>query len=138
MRPGGRLRFGTEHPWPKAVRRADFDRVGGYPHVGYGEDQAFGRLIGPAQVVSSARCWCTLATNAREVFGKARWIGRGPLFERERPPLRALLPTTSWRKAAEHLRARQPRAAYVRVLYDLGRLLGYVESRAVPCLRSRA
>jgi glycosyltransferase involved in cell wall biosynthesis len=138
MRPGSSLRFGHEHPWPKAVRRGDFDRAGGYPKVGYGEDQIFGSRIGPARVAHSARCWCTLATTGPEVFAKARWIGRGPLFERDRPSLRALLPPTSWSRAIALLRARRPRAAYVRVLYDAGRLLGYLESRVLPQLRHRA
>ena len=137
-RPGRQPRFGDESPFPKAVRREDFDRVGGYPHLGYGEDEAFGRLIGPARVVHGARFDFTLPTGAREVFGKARWIGRGPRFERERPPLRTLLPPASWRAALGHLLARRPRAACVRVLYDAGLLLGYLESRVVRQVRQRA
>ncbi|MFL5865625.1 MAG: glycosyltransferase [Thermoleophilaceae bacterium] len=136
--PGERPRFGDRNPWPKAVRREDFERAGGYPRVGYGEDVDFGRRIGPAHVVHAARFRFTLPTGPREVFGKARWIGRGPRFERERPPLRTLLPPWSWRKALRHLRARRPRAACVRVLYDAGLLLGYFESRLLPSRRQRA
>lgn len=130
--------YGAEHRWPKAVRRVDFERVGGYPRIGYGEDQFFGARIGPAKVVRSARWWFTLPTSPGEVFAKARWIGRGPLFEDRRPPLRKLLPPTSLSLAFALLRARRPRAAVVRVLYDTGRLLGYTESRLRPSLRQRA
>lgn len=137
MRPGRQLHFGDEHPWPKAVRRSSLEQIGGYPAVGYGEDRIFGERIGPALVVHSARCWCTLATTSSEVFVKSRWIGRGPLFERKRS-LRSLLPPSSWRRTLALLRARRPRAAYVRALYDAGRLLGYLESRILPSLRDRA
>lgn len=136
--PGGRVRFGEYNHISKAVRRADYVRVGGYPHLGYGEDAFFGRQIGPALVVHSAHFGFTLPSGAYEVFAKARWIGRGPLFAEHRPPLKRLLPPSSWREAWGLLRARRPRAACVRVLYDSGRLVGFLESRIVPTLRHRA
>jgi glycosyltransferase involved in cell wall biosynthesis len=137
-RPGRRPRFGAESPFPKALRREDLMRVGGYPRVGYGEDDELGRVLGPARVVHAARFDFTLPTGASEVFGKARWIGRGPRFERERPPLRDLLPPASCRAALDHLLARRPRAALVRLLYDAGLLVGFLESRVLPRLRQRA
>jgi glycosyltransferase involved in cell wall biosynthesis len=132
MRPP---RFGDSNGVVKALRREDFDRVGGYPTAGYGVDQIFGRLAGPALVVHEARCRFTLPTGPAEIFGKARWIGRGPLFASQRPPLWKLLPPVSWWRAAKLLAAGHPRTAWVRVLYDAGTALGFAESKLRPNLR---
>jgi len=136
---GGPQRYGETHPFPKALRRADYERAGGYPAVGHGEDAEFGMRTGPALVVPDARFRFTLPTGAGEVFGKARWIGRGPRFERERPPLRRLTPPWSVAAAGKLLlRDRDARAAVVRLVYDAGLLVGFAESRIRPRLRQIA
>ena len=84
--------YGERAPYVKALRRRDFEQLGGYPRVGHGEDQVFGREAGPAVVVRDARWWVSLPSRPREVFLKARWIGRGVRFDRERPPLWTMLP----------------------------------------------
>lgn len=137
-RPGVAVTFGEHNPWPKAMRREDLVRIGGYPRVGYGEDRVLGDLTGPALVVHSARFWYRLPSTSRDIFVKSRWIGRGPFFEQNRPPLHELLPPTSWAKALRYVRARRPRAAWVKVLHDAGRLFGFIESRLAPGLRDRA
>ena len=135
----GVQRYGATHPFPKALRRGDYERAGGYPAVGHGEDELFGARTGPALVVPEARFRFTLPTGAAEVFRKARWIGRGPRFEREHPPLHRLSPPWSLVAALRLLAAeRDPRAALVRVLYDAGLLLGFGESRVRPRLRQVA
>lgn len=137
LRPGGKQRYGDSHPFPKAVRRADLERAGGYPGGGYGEDAALGEALGEAIVVHAARWHFTLPTRAGEVFAKARWMGRSPQFARD-PRLAELLPHRSWSRAAALLLERRPRAAAVRVLYDAGRLLGFVEGRVSPKASARA
>lgn len=130
--------YGRENHIGKAVRRADLARVGGYPRAGYGEDALLGELIGPATVVPEARWNYSLPTSAREIFAKSRWIGRGPLFARDHPPFWRLLPPASCLRALRHARAGHPDAAAATVLYDAGRVLGYVEGRLIPSLRARA
>jgi glycosyltransferase involved in cell wall biosynthesis len=130
--------FADSHPFPKALRRSDLLASGGYPVTGHGEDQVLGARLGPARVVPEAHVRFTLPTSPGEVFGKARWIGRGPRFARERPPIRRLLPPESWWKAARLLRAGRRRAACVRVIYDAGLVLGFLESKLRPGVRNVA
>ena len=131
-------RRGPTHAFPKALRRTDFERLGGYPHVGFGEDQVFGERAGPAVVVPEARYSFTLPWSTRQILRKSRWIGRGPRFERERPPMARLLPPASLAEAARLARVGDVRTAWVRLLYDSGRLLGFVESRLLPHRRNVA
>jgi hypothetical protein len=130
--------FGGTHPWPQAVRRTDFERVGGYPHVGYGEDLIFGRLLPPAIVVPEACFKVTIPATVREIARTSRWIGRGPRFAVERPPLRHLVPPWSLLRATRWMRCGRPGAAVVQLIYDAGRLIGYVESRLRPGVRNAA
>ncbi len=137
-RDGDPPRFTTPHSVSRAVRRADFERVGGYPQVGYGEDELFGRLIGPARVVDDAGWIFTLPTGVREIFLKARWIGRGPRFSRERPSMWRVSPLGSVPSAVAHLLAGRSRTAAVRLIYDAGLFVGFVESRLRPGVRNHA
>jgi glycosyltransferase involved in cell wall biosynthesis len=138
VRDGRPPRFSTPHPIAKAVRRADFERVGGYPPVGYGEDEPFGRLVGPALVVDDARWEFTLPTGIREIFFKARWIGRGPRFSLERPARWRFSPLGSVPAAIAHLLAGRARTAAVRLIYDAGLCIGVLEARLRPDLRRHA
>lgn len=137
-RPGIPVTFGQHNPWPKAMRREDLARIGGYPQVGYGEDRVLGHLTGPALVVHSARFWYRLPTTSREILLRSRWVGRGPFFSTNRPPLHKWLPPISWVEALRYLRARRGRAAWVKVLHDAGRVWGFIEGRLAPVLRDRA
>lgn len=121
--------YGDQAPYVKALRRRDFERLGGYPRVGYGEDEVFGRDAGPAIVVRDARWWVSVPSGVREVFLKSRWIGRGIRFDRERPPLWTMLPPPSLARAAWLLVRGHFRTALVRVLYDAGLLLGVMDRR---------
>jgi len=121
--------FGEIAPYCKAVRRSVFEEVGGYPRSGYGEDEVFGLQVGPAFVVRDALWYVSLPSGVLEIFRKARWIGRGTRFDRERPPLWTMLPPPSLARALWQLVRGRPRTAAVRVLYDAGLLLGYVDRR---------
>jgi glycosyltransferase involved in cell wall biosynthesis len=138
IRDGRPPRFRTPHRIVKAVRRADFERVGGYPQIGYGEDEPFGRLIGPALVVDDAGWMFTLPTGVREIFFKARWIGRAPQFSRQRPAIWRFTPLGSIPAAASHLFAGRGRAALVRLIFDAGLSVGFVESHLRPSVRHHA
>lgn len=128
--------YGQVHPWPKAVCRSALERAGGYPHVGYGEDLYFGHRVGPAVVVPDARWRASVPSGPVEVARHARWIGRGPRFEREHPPLWRLVPPASLAFAAAWLARGEARTAAAKVLYDAGRLVGFLESRLRPSLRA--
>lgn len=130
--------IGATRAFPKAVRRFDFLRVGGYPHAGYGEDEIFGHRLGPALVVPEARFRFTLPSALREVFRTARWIGRGPRFRRERPRCgacfrrpRCCAPHSCWRAARTRQHARG-------MIYDAGLVLGFLESTIRPGVRNVA
>jgi glycosyltransferase involved in cell wall biosynthesis len=138
IRDGRPPRFRTPHWIAKAVRRADFERVGGYPRVGYGEDEVFTRLIGPAVVVDDARWETTLPTGVREIFCKALWIGRGLRDSREQLALWRFSPLRSVPAAIAHLLAGRARSAAVRLIFDAGFYLGVVEARLRPDLRRHA
>jgi hypothetical protein len=97
-----------------------------------------GRLLGPARVVDDAGWVFTLPTRVREIFLKARWIGRGPRFARERPAAWRLTPLGSVPAAVAHLLAGRPRAAVVQLIYDAGLCVGLIESRLRPAVRHHA
>lgn len=122
----------------RALRRSRFEEVGGYPPAGYGGDELFSAKVGEALVAHDARLRYTLPEGAGEIFGKARWIGRGPLFARDRPPLWELLPPHSWISALRIARTGHRHAALTRVVYDAGLLLGFLESRLRPRVRNVA
>jgi glycosyltransferase involved in cell wall biosynthesis len=130
--------YGETNSIAKAVRRADVLGVGGYPHVGYGEDLELGKLVGPAQVIPDAHWHVTLPSSMREIFRAARWIGRGPRFERGRPALWRLLPPASWARALGQLPAGGMRLTAVQLVYDVGRVAGFAESRIRRRLRAVA
>jgi glycosyltransferase involved in cell wall biosynthesis len=137
IKDGRPPRFSTPHWFVKAVRREDFERVGGYPREGYGSDETFGRLVGPAVVVDAG--WdFTLPTGVREIYGKARWIGRGPQFARQRPPLWKFSPLGSIPASIRLLARGDPRSALVRLIYDAGLLVGFAESHLRPSVRHHA
>lgn len=138
LRTYERKPFGREHAWPKAVRRDVLERIGGYPRAAAGEDRILGSLTGPALVVHSARWWYRQPSTVRDVFAKSRWHGREHLFAEKRGPLYQMLPPVSVKRAIRLARIRRPRAACVRVLFDAGCLLGFIESRLFPGLRDLA
>jgi glycosyl transferase family 2 len=132
-------RRAATHPWPIAMRRADLEAAGGYPHVGHGEDEELGRRLGaPALVVPAASYASSVPCTWVEVLRTARWIGRGPRFRRERGPLRHLMPPWLLIRAMRLLVAGEATTALVRVLYDAGVLFGFLEARLLPSRASRA
>jgi glycosyltransferase involved in cell wall biosynthesis len=132
---GREIRRRGTYPYPKALRRADLLRVGGYPHARRGEGFLLGRLLGPAVVVPEAEYRFSLPTGTWEAFDKSRSVGRGPLFEEQRPPLSTMLPPRSWWTAARFAARRDAKAAWVQLLWDAGLTIGLVESRLRPSLR---
>ena len=127
--------FTTPHGMAKAVRRSDFERVGGYPDGGgYGADWEFGRAVGPAVVVQEARWRTTVPSGPGELFNKARWIGRSEPFEDDAPRL----PLASGWKTARLLAGGHARAACARALHDAGLVTGLIERRIRPGARNVA
>ena len=131
-------RFQSPHRIPKAMRTADFRAVRGFPEVGYGEDELLGERLGPAMVVDDAHWEFTLPTGAREIFGKARWIGRGPQFARQRPALWRLTPIGVAPVILRLLARREFGAALVRLIYSSGLLVGFAERHLRPAVRNHA
>jgi glycosyltransferase involved in cell wall biosynthesis len=127
--------YGSTNPIAKAVRRKIVLGLGGYPHAGWGEDLLLGERVGPALVVPDARWQVTVPASSREIFRSARWMGRGPRFKRERPPLWLLLPPVGWARAIARARHGGTRLAWVQLLYDAGRVIGLAESGLRPRLR---
>ena len=127
--------YGSTNLIAKAVRRKIVLELGGYPHAGWGEDLLLGERVGPALVVPDARWQVTVPSSSREIFRSARWMGRGPRFERERPPLWLLLPPIGWTRAVGRVRQGGMRLAWVQLLYDVGRVIGFAESRLRPRFR---
>jgi glycosyltransferase involved in cell wall biosynthesis len=131
--------IGSTHPCPRAVLADELLNRGGYPVSGYGEDHALGEAVGDAVVIEEAELEYTLPTHAREVLDKARWFGRGPRFARgERPGPVWLMPFLSLVRAVRLLRAAEYEAAVVRLVYDIGLVVGFVESRLSPSAGRRA
>jgi hypothetical protein len=80
----------------------------------------------------------TLPSGVREIYGKARWIGRGPQFARQRPPLWKFSPLGSIPASIRLLARGDPRSALVRLIYDAGLLVGFAESHLRPSVRHHA
>jgi glycosyltransferase involved in cell wall biosynthesis len=118
----------------RAVRRSDFLRVGGYDDVGYGEDMTLAPKLGvPAIAVPGAVIWHHNPDSLGEIWGNARWIGRGvrvreiPHVVRRYWPGRSL--RLGWRIAR---RSGRPRFLAFKLVYDAGVVLGYVQSQLRP------
>jgi glycosyltransferase involved in cell wall biosynthesis len=104
----------------------------------FGDHAELGRLLGSAHVAPDAHFAFTPPAGALEILVKSRWVGRGPRFARERPPLWHLLPPVSLARAGVLAARGLVRPALVHVLYDAGRLLGFCERRLRPSLASAA
>ena len=132
---GRRPTYGSTNLIAKAVRRKIVLDLGGYPPVGWGEASASWRARWPSTRRADARWHVTVPSSSREIFRSARWMGRGPRFERDRPPLWMLLPPVGWTRAVGRVRQGGMRLAWVQLLYDVGRVIGFAESHLRPQLR---
>lgn len=104
--------FRPDHPdrWEifRAFRRKDFEAVGGFGEIGYGEDVTLGARLGAlAHRVDGAVCWHFEPDHLRDIARTARWYGRGatirPSTARAARPHRSMVRAV--RMAVRHRRA---------------------------------
>jgi glycosyltransferase involved in cell wall biosynthesis len=115
----------------RAVDRAAFRAVGGYDDVGYGEDMTLApKLHASATAVPGALMRHRHPDSLREIWGNARWVGRGVRI-RELPGVaRRYSPWRSLRRGVAGARALgRPRYVLFALVYDLGVLSSYIETR---------
>jgi glycosyltransferase involved in cell wall biosynthesis len=115
----------------RAVDRAAFMAVGGYDDVGYGEDMTLApKLHVSATAVPGARMRHRHPDSLREIWGNARWVGRGVRI-RERPGVASRY--SAWRSLRRGIAGARalgrPRYVLFALIYDFGVLSSYIETR---------
>ena len=115
----------------RAVDRAAFVAVGGYDDVGYGEDMTLApKLRASAIAVPGALMRHRHPDSLSEVWGNARWVGRGVRI-RELPRVASRYsPWRSFRRGIAGARVLgRPRYVVFAFIYDFGVLSSYIETR---------
>lgn len=110
----------------RALLREEFQRVGGYDDVGYGEDITVSAKLGyPAQAAPGAVASHNNPSGPLDVFTSARWMGQGVERNLGAGDLLRLCPLVSLSKGLRGaLRWRTWQYVPFRLLYDLGILVG--------------
>jgi glycosyltransferase involved in cell wall biosynthesis len=118
----------------RAVRRADFLRVGGYDDVGYGEDMTLAPKLGAlAAAVPGAVVWHHNPDSLGEIWDNARWIGRGVRVREIPHVVRRYWVGRSLRLGLRIAkRSGRRRFLVFKLVYDAGVVLGYTQSQLFP------
>ena len=115
----------------RAVDRTAFVAAGGYDDVGYGEDMTLApKLHASAIAVPGALMRHRHPDSLSEIWGNARWVGRGVRIRETPGVARRYSPWRSLRRGIAGARVlRRPRYVLFALIYDFGVLSSYLETR---------
>lgn len=118
----------------RAIRRADFVKVGGYDDMGYSEDYSLSRKLGKmAAYAPGAICYHNNPGSLKDIYLSARWFGRGDQIRREPGvALRHTLPFSLKNGLYRALKRRNLHYPVFQVVYDFGVLSGMVQRVLSP------
>ncbi|HXX91236.1 MAG TPA: glycosyltransferase [Acidimicrobiales bacterium] len=132
--PGQHFPPGMPDRWAnfRAVSRLTFVAAGGYDDVGYGEDMTLSPKLGGAlaDAVPGAAMAHHHPDSLREVWGNARWVGRGVAVRQVPGVARRYAPWRSLRRGIRGARRLGlARFLLFAVVYDFGVLSAYAQAR---------
>ena len=118
----------------RALPRADFERVGGFAELGYGEDMSLSERLGElALAADGAILYHHHPSSLREIFENGRWVGRGAAIRTRRHPWRDHSPPRVLAQGvAQALRGRTPWVIPGRAVYHTGVYIGLAQSSRHP------
>jgi hypothetical protein len=110
----------------RAIWRSDFERVGGYEDVGYGEDMTLAPKLGRLAVAApGAKVMHFNPASLGEIYSNGRWIGRGHDIGEVPHPWRDNSP---WRAASKGIsemrKGAGPTIVPARLAYSAGVMAG--------------
>jgi glycosyltransferase involved in cell wall biosynthesis len=110
----------------RAVRKADYLRVGGFDEIGFMDDQTlFPKLNVRARLLDDAICWHYNLETLGEAFASGRWAARSILHLHGRKALLRYLPLLSLARAVrEAFAQRMPAMVAFVSVYELGVFVG--------------
>jgi len=113
----------------RAIRRIDFNAVGGYDDKGYSEDHSLSRKLGKSAIhAPGAICYHSNPGSLKDVYLSARWFGRGDQINRNLSTiLRHTLPFSIKNGITRAVRRRNPQYPIFQLVYDFGVLAGMAQ-----------
>jgi glycosyltransferase involved in cell wall biosynthesis len=122
----GPPQFGTDF---RAILKSEFDKVGGFDHIGYTDTWSLFKKLNIKPLSTSALCFHKNPGSLTAVFRQARWAAKRPykygLFGTLYALVRTTLPVSLLVGLAKS--ARNPRFIIFKIIYDLGRFVGILE-----------
>ena len=124
--------YPNESPVFRAIRKIEFERVGGFDAIGFTDDWTLSRKLGfKATHASDAICYHKNPSSLLEVYSQARWIGKneflsGSFFRRWINLFRYSFPIQMLRAILLALRFHEPMLLLFIPVYSLGIQLGIV------------
>lgn len=110
----------------RAIRKADYLRVGGFDEIGFMDDQTlYPKLNVRARIVPDARCWHYNLETLGETYASGRWAARSILHLHGRKALFTYFPLFSLGRGVRQAFAHRmvAMAAFV-IVYELGIFAG--------------
>jgi glycosyltransferase involved in cell wall biosynthesis len=118
----------------RALTRADFERVGGFEDLGYGEDMSLSERLGElALAADGAILYHHHPSSLREIFENGRWVGRGAAIRTRPHPWRDHSPPRVLAVGGKQvLGGRTPWVIPARVVYHTAVYVGLAQSSRHP------
>ncbi len=113
----------------RAILKSEFERVGGFDHIGYTDTWSLFHKLGVRPLSTQAICYHQNPGSLSAVFRQARWLAKRPykygLLGTLYALLRTSLPISLCIGIAKLYK--EPFFVIFKVIYDLGRFIGIVE-----------
>jgi len=124
--PANPPEFGTDF---RAILKSEFDRVGGFDHIGYTDTWSLFKKLNIKPLATPALCFHKNPGSLTAVFRQARWAAKRPYKYGILGTLYALVRTTLPISLLVGLAksARNTRFLIFKIIYDLGRFVGIIE-----------
>lgn len=119
-------KYGTDF---RAILKSEFERVGGFDHIGYTDTWSLFHKLGVRPLSTRAICYHKNPDSLSAVFRQARWSAKRPyklgIIGTLYALLRTSLPISFVLGLARSIR--EPRFIIFKLVYDLGRFVGILE-----------
>lgn len=123
---GGLPVYGTDF---RAILKSEFERVGGFDHIGYTDTWSLFKKLNIRPLSTSAICYHKNPSSLSAVFRQARWSAKRPYKYGMLGTILALLRTTLPISLLVGLfkSYKDPFFVIFKIIYDLGRFIGILE-----------
>lgn len=121
-------KWGTDF---RAILKSEFDRVGGFDHIGYTDTWSLFNKLGVRPLSTRAVCYHHNPGSLIAVYSQARWSAKRPykfgLLGTLYALLRTSLPVSIVVGLAKSINYKDPSFVIFKLVYDLGRFVGILE-----------